>query len=55
MMLKDIAPILTTEKLSETIELYTKVLGVECDGHDKQYGRSSASRDNVVIMFGVPA
>ena len=54
MMLKGIAPILTTEKLDETIDFYTKVLGFECDVNDQTYGWASVSRDNVTIMFGAP-
>jgi len=54
MKLRDIAPILTSEKIDETIEFYTKVLGFECDAHDNEYGWASVSRDNVTIMFGVP-
>ena len=54
MMLKGIAPILTTEKLDETIEFYTKVLGFECDASDQTSGWASVSRDSVTIMFGAP-
>jgi len=54
MMLKGIAPILTTEKLDETIDFYTKVLGFECDVYDQKYGWVSVSRDKVTITFGAP-
>lgn len=54
MKLKNISPMLTTEKIDETIEFYTKILGFECSAFDQKFGWASFKRDNVTIMFGVP-
>ena len=54
MKLKGLAPILTTDKLDETIDFYTKILGFKCVGHDKETGWASVSRDKVLIMFSAP-
>lgn len=53
-MLNGIVPILTTDKLDETIEFYTKVLGFECNGRDEEHGWASVRKDSITIMFGAP-
>src|SRR5579871_2607795 len=54
MKLTAIRPILWTEKLNESIEFYTDILGFACGEQNDDWGWASLFRDSVEIMLAKP-
>jgi len=54
MKLKELRPMLWSDKLPETIEFYTNILGFTCDERNEDWGWASLSRDGVEIMLAKP-
>lgn len=51
---KELRPILWTNKLEETIQFYTEVLGFICDEKNDDWGWASLHRNKVAIMLAKP-
>ena len=47
-------PMLWSDKLPETIEFYTKILGFSCSEKNEDWGWASLHKDNVEIMVAKP-
>lgn len=54
MKLKFLRPMLWTDKLDETIEFYTKVLGFTLGNKNEEWGWARLYKDNVEIMLAKP-
>ena len=44
----------TTEKLVETVEFYTTMLGFTCESYEEEWGWASLQKDGVHIMLNTP-
>ncbi|MGC4021651.1 MAG: VOC family protein [Cyclobacteriaceae bacterium] len=54
MKLTALRPILWTEKLKESIDFYTNILGFTCGEQNDDWGWASLFRDDVEIMLAKP-
>ena len=54
MALTALCPMFTTDKLAETIEFYTSILGFTCEDYEKDWGWASLRKDEVQVMFNTP-
>ena len=54
MTFKNIRPILWTDKLGETIEFYTNILGFTCAEKNDDWGWASLFRNEAAIMLAKP-
>ena len=54
MKFKELRPILWSEKLAESIEFYTTILGFECNERNDEWGWASLHKDGVGIMLAKP-
>jgi uncharacterized glyoxalase superfamily protein PhnB len=48
------APMLYTEKLQETVEFYTGVLGFECPNFAEEWGWAAVNHGEIELMFSLP-
>lgn len=49
-----LTPILWTDKMEETIDFYTQVLGFTCDGKNDDWGWATMYNGSIRIMLGKP-
>lgn len=54
MKLKGLKPILWSDKLDETIDFYTKILGFNPGERNEEWGWTSLHKDEVEIMLAKP-
>lgn len=54
MRLTGLRPMLTTDKLKETIAFYVDNLGFECEEFNDEWGWASISKDDVGLMLARP-
>ena len=54
MKFKELRPILWSDKLDESIEFYTNILGFECNQRNDDWGWASLNKDDVWIMLAKP-
>ena len=54
MKLFNLAPMLTTDRIKETIEFYQNTLDFECESFDEGWGWASLKKDDLNIMLGKP-
>lgn len=50
----ELRPIIRTDKMDETIEFYTTVLGFTCTEKNDDWGWANLRKDGVEIMLGKP-
>jgi uncharacterized glyoxalase superfamily protein PhnB len=54
MKFAELVPMLRSDKLAETIDFYTRVLGFTCGERNEEWGWAALFRDNVEIMVAKP-
>ncbi len=54
MKFNELTPLLWTDKLGETIDFYTGILGFTCAEKNDEWGWASLNKDDVSIMLAKP-